>query len=75
MANHCRKNSPLLRSILRALLRPSMDPRMKALQTQTAIHDLSNVPCGALCIPIFVSLCGNTQGSNTAIEFECTNVI
>ena len=42
---------------------------------QITIHDLSNVPSGALYIPVFVSLCGNTQGSNTAIEFECTNAI
>ena len=50
MTNHCQKHSPLLRSILRALLRPSIDPRMKTLQMQTNIHDLSGVPCGALCI-------------------------
>ena len=75
MANHCRKHSPLLRSILRALLRPSIDPRMKTLRMQTTIHDLSGVPCGALCIPVFVSSYGNTQSSKTAIEFECTNAI
>ena len=37
---------------------------------QTTIHNLSSVPCGALCIPIFVSSCDNTQGSDTAIELE-----
>ena len=42
---------------------------------QTTIHDLSGVPCDALCIPIFDSSCGNTQGSDTTIEFECTNAI
>ena len=73
MANHYQKYSPLLRSVLRALLRPSIDPRMKTLRMQTTIHDLSGVPCGALCILVFVSLCGNTQGSDIAIEFECTN--
>ena len=25
-----------------------------------------------MIISIFVSLCGNTQGLDTAIEFECT---
>ena len=75
MANHYRKHSPLLKSILRALLRPSINPRMKTLRMQTTIHDLSSVPCGALCILVFVNLCGNTQGSYNAIEFECTNAI
>ena len=75
MANHCQKHSPLLRSVLRALLRPNIDPRMKTLRLQTIIHDLSGVPCDALCIPVFVSLCGNTQGLATAIEFECTIAI
>ena len=42
---------------------------------QTTIHDLADVPCGALCIPVFISSCGNTQGSNIAIEFECTNAM
>ena len=40
---------------------------------QTTIHNLSSVPCGALCILVFVSLCGNTQSLDTAIELECTN--
>ena len=30
---------------------------------QTSIHYLSPVPCGVLCIPVFVSSCSNTQGS------------
>ena len=63
MANHYRKHSPLLRLILQALLRSSIDPRMKTLQMQTTIHDLSRVPCGALCVPVFVSSCSNTQDS------------
>ena len=42
---------------------------------QTIIHDLSSVPCGVLCILVFVSLCGNIQASDTAIEFECTYAI
>ena len=42
---------------------------------QTIIYDLSGVPCGELCIPVFVSSCGNTQGLETDIEFECTNAI
>ena len=75
MANHCRKISPLLRLVLRALLHLTIDPRMKTLRMQTTIHDLSSVPCGALCIPIFVNSCANTQGSDTAIKFECTNVV
>ena len=75
MANHCGKHSPLLTSILRALLRPSIDPRMKTLRMQTIIHDLFGVPCAALCIPIFASSCGNTQGLDTAIEFECTDAL
>ena len=29
MANHCRKHSPLSRSILRALLCPNIDPRLR----------------------------------------------
>ena len=32
---------------------------------QTIIHDLFGVPCDALCVPVFVSSCGNTQGSET----------
>ena len=75
MANHYWKHPPLLRSVLRALLHPSIDPRMKTLQMQTIIHDLSGVPCGALCILVFVSSCGNTQGSDTTIVFECTTAI
>ena len=75
MANYCQKHSPLLRSVFRALLRPSIDPKMKTLRMQTTIHDLSGVPCDALCISVFVSSCGNTQGLATAIEFECTNAI
>ena len=42
---------------------------------QTIIYDLSGVPCGALCIPVFISSCGNIQSPDTAIEFECTNAI
>ena len=42
---------------------------------QTIIHDLSGVPCGALCIPVFANSCGNTQGLDTAIEFEGTNAL
>ena len=63
MANHCRKHSHLLRSVLWALLRPSIDTRMKTLRMQTIIHDLSGVPYGVLCIPIFVSSCGNTHSA------------
>ena len=74
MTKHCQKHSPFLRSVvLRVLLRPSIDPRMKTLRMQTIIHDLSSVPCGVLCIPVFVSSCGNTQGSDTVIEFEYTH--
>ena len=75
LANNCRKHSSPLRLVPRALLRPSIDPRMKTLRMQTTIHDLSGVPCGALCVRVCVSSCGNTQGSDTAIEFECTNAI
>ena len=60
MANHCRRHSPFLRTVFQALLRPSIDPRMKTLRMQTTSHDLSGVPCGALCISVFVSSCGNT---------------
>ena len=42
---------------------------------QTTIHDLSGVPCGALCILVFLSSRGNTQGLDTAIEFKITNAI
>ena len=72
MANQYRKHSPLLRLVLRALFHPSIDLGMKTLRMQTTIHDLSGVPCDVLCIPVFVSSCGNTQGSDIAIEFECT---
>ena len=46
---------------------------MKTLRMQIFLHDLSGVPCGALCIRVIVNLCGNTQGSGTDIEIECTN--
>ena len=75
MANHCWKHFSLLRPVLRALLSPSMNPRMKTLQMQTIIHDLSSVPCSALCIPVFINSCGNTPSSDIAIEFECTNTL
>ena len=75
IANHCQKHSPLLRSVLQALLCPSIDPIMKTLRMQTTIHDLSSVPCGALCILVLVSSCDDTQGLDIAIEFECTNAI
>ena len=64
MANHCQKHSPLLRLVLQALLHPSIDPRMKTLRMQTTIHNLSGVPCGAFCIPIF-SVCVATLKAQT----------
>ena len=72
MTNHCQKYSPLLGLVLQVLLCSSIDPRMKILWMQIIIHDFSGVPCGVLCILVFVSLCGNTQASNTTIEFKCT---
>ena len=64
MANHCRKHSLLPTSVLRALLRPSIDPRLHLDYPQCEIHIL-----------VLVSSCGRAHDSSTAVELEWTDAI
>ena len=66
MAKRCQKHSPLLGSIFRALLRPSIDPRARV-----------DRPCCK--IRLVQRHCRHSplraKGLGTTVEFECTNTI
>ena len=71
MANRCRKHSPLLEIVLRALLHPSIDPRLWPGRPR---YEICLVQCRHHQRHRRHSL-SKAQGSNIAVEFECTNTI
>jgi hypothetical protein len=71
MANRCQKDSLLLGSILRALLRPSIDPRVRVDRPRCEIR---LVQCRRHQHHCRHSL-SMAQGSGTIVECESTNTI
>ena len=68
MADHCRKHPSLPGGVLRALLRPSIDPRPR-LDCPDAKFVLFDIVIISVIVIIL-----RPRLSDTAIEFECSNV-